>query len=131
MGTNYYMYQKPDCPCCNRPYEPLHIGKSSAGWCFSLHVMPEEGINDLQDWRELWNRQGAFIRDEYDEVIPVDEMVKIITERSWERIRGDKFDYKRNQAIPGPNNLARHKVDGVHCIANGEGTWDCIVGVFS
>lgn len=53
MGTNYYLHTKPDCECCGRGFEPLHIGKSSGGWCFSLHVMPEDNINTLDDWGEI------------------------------------------------------------------------------
>ncbi len=55
MGTNYYLHEKPDCECCGRPFEALHIGKSSSGWCFSLHVMPEDMINTLDDWRSKWS----------------------------------------------------------------------------
>lgn len=28
METNY---QKPDCECCGRPFEPLHIGTATVG----------------------------------------------------------------------------------------------------
>ena len=63
MGTNYYLYEGSEaCPTCKRPFEPLHIGKSSAGWCFSLHVIPEEGINTLDDWRTRWGTPGTIIR---------------------------------------------------------------------
>ena len=42
MGTNYYFEDSSEvCECCGRGAESLHIGKSSGGWCFSLHVMPE------------------------------------------------------------------------------------------
>lgn len=129
MGTNYYLYQKSDCVCCKRPYQPLHIGKSSGGWYFSLHVIPEDNINDLDDWRELWSKEGAVIRSEYDEPVSVAEMENIITERSWPK-RTD-FDYLRNSAEPGEFNLVRHRIDGGHCIKHGEGTWDCILGEFS
>jgi len=48
MGTNYYLVknERPPCPCCERTYvqERLHIGKSSGGWCFALHVIPEMGM---------------------------------------------------------------------------------------
>lgn len=132
MGTNYYLHQKPDCECCGRSFEPLHIGKSSGGWCFSLHVMPDDNINDLDDWRVLWNASGTFIKNEYGEKVTVANMEDIITNRSWAKIPSDGAAwYKTNQAEPGPNNLARSIVDGRHCIKHGAGTWDCITGEFS
>ena len=36
MGTNYYLNDR-------------HIGKSSAGWYFALHIYPEENINSLDE----------------------------------------------------------------------------------
>ena len=36
-----------------------------------------------------------------------------------------------NYAEPGPNGLVRAKINGVHCIGHGEGTWDYITGEFS
>jgi len=114
MSTNYYLHKEPPCECCGRPYESLHIGKSSAGWAFSLHVIPEDGINDLDDWEALWSEDGAYITDEYDMTIQPDEMMSIITERSWH---------------DGP--LLRHQIDGSFCIAHGRGTWDLIPGEFS
>lgn len=112
MGTNYYLYQKPDCKCCGRPFEPLHIGKSSGGWRFALHVMPENGINTLDDWRILWSTPGAFIRDEYGEKVSIADMERLITKREW---RG------------GP--VKRH--DDQYCVGHGKGTWDYITGEFS
>lgn len=114
MGTNYYLHQKPDCECCGRPVEPLHIGKSSGGLCFSLHVMPDDHINTLDDWRALWSAPGAYVRNEYGERVPLDKLERIITERSW---RGE-FPH-------------RHPIDGRHCVGHGDGTWDYIVGEFS
>lgn len=115
MGTNYYLHPKPPCTACGRPHEALHIGKSSSGWCFSLHVMPEDGIASLDDWRRLWSQPEARILDEYGEPVTVDEMERKITERSH-RLGGE---------------LRRHDLDGSHCIAHGPGTWDLIVGDFS
>lgn len=114
MSTNYYLFNKPDCECCGRPFEPLHIGKSSGGWCFTLHVMPNDNIHTLDDWRELWSQPGAFIRNENGEKVPIADMEHIITKREW---RGQP--------------LLRHTIDGVHCIGHGPGTWDYIVGEFS
>lgn len=133
MGTNYYLYEKPDCECCGRPYEPLHIGKSSAGWCFLLHVIPERGLNTLEDWKKLWNKRGARIKDEYTaELLPA-EMEDRIVNRSWEGPldHRSRFWFAQNEAEPGPNNLVRCRVDGRHCIGHGPGTWDYITGEFS
>ena len=134
MGTNYYLYEKPSCKECGRPYEAKHIGKSSAGWCFSLHVIPEEGINDLEDWKKLWNRRGAEIGDEYGHNLTISEMLSIITKRS----RIAKHDesaqwYRDNEAIPDPSGLGlvRQRIDGKFCIGHGKGTWDLLVGEFS
>ena len=131
MGTNYYWYEKPPCSNCKRPYEPLHIGKSSGGWCFSLHVIPERKINDLEDWEHLWRKNGSFIEDEYGQRVPADIMLDKIVNRSGEcDNQWSKKDYQQNYAEPGPHGLARH-ILGYHCIKHGEGTWDCIIGEFS
>lgn len=132
MGTNYYWYGEEPCECCGRPFEPLHIGKSSGGWCFTLHIIPEKGINDLPDWENLWrwNRSSSYIEDEYGRRIIPDEMKKIITNRHWDKEPDGSFDYKANYAEPGPNNLARHVV-GKSCVKHGAGTWDCVLGEFS
>lgn len=140
MGTNYYLHQKPACGECGRPHDDrLHIGKSSMGWCFSLHVIPEMGINDLPDWERLWSQPGAWIVDEYGDRATVEQMYAHITcrgrgEDAWERKPAmynswDEFHY-RNQSEKGPNGLLRHRL-GSHCVKHGDGTWDCITGEFS
>lgn len=147
MGTNYYLYNEPPCPHCGRLDEDarLHIGKSSAGWCFSLHVIPEAGINDLDDWREKWGRPGAYITDEYGREIGVEDMLSTITQRQWEanwdrrmarKGLGGYYEneadfHAKNHSERGPNGLLRHQIDGRHCIGHGSGTWDLIVGEFS
>jgi hypothetical protein len=110
MGTNYYYHESGErtCPHCNRPHEGRHVGKSSAGWCFSLRVYPEDGINSLDDWRALWAKGGAIF-DEYDEPVTVAEMLSTITERAWDGRRDQSPEwYAVNHAVPGPNGLARH-----------------------
>lgn len=130
MGTNYYLYGQP-CPHCGRRDERLHIGKSSAGWCFGLHVDDER--KSLADWERAWADPAASIRDEYGDSVTPEDMRRVITERSrhpkarpW-----TELEYCQNSARPGPNGLVRHIVDGRHCIGHGEGTWDLITGEFS
>ena len=135
MGTNYYAESStgPTCPTCGRHdvAERVHIGKSLAGWCFSLHVIPDLGLNSLDDWRAHLSKPGVAIEDEYGCDVTLDEMFSIITERrrdmptSWGPER-----FAQNFAEPGPNNLVRHTIGG-HCIGHGDGTWDLISGDFS
>lgn len=82
MGTNYYV-RYPACPHCGRRDEDRHIGKSSAGWKFSLRVYPEEGVNNLEDWRREWEK-GEII-NEYDEPVAVEKLLQSILERSHPR----------------------------------------------
>lgn len=142
MGTNYYWHN------VKAPSKPIHVGKSSAGWCFSLHVYPENDINDLEDWLKIFNTRMGYIRNEYGETVPKHELIHIITNRqgkndwdSWnDRLSSwykswDDF-HRSNHSKPGPNGLLRHgtsddETGTEFCIRNGAGTWDCVVGEFS
>ena len=136
MGTNYYVRFDP-CTACGHAEIEYHIGKSSAGWCFALHVDPVKSIESLNDIELLLIDNPIY--DEYDQLITVEDMQKIIT------MRGAGPPYKRqapfgyeswadfhvqNDSMPGPNNLLRHKI-GTNCIGHGDGTWDLITGEFS
>ena len=77
MGTNFYFHRRP-CIHCGAKNAPLHIGKSSGGWCFGLHVIPEEGICDLDDWEAVWEKENGTIENEYGEIIEPEEMLQII-----------------------------------------------------
>ena len=131
MSTNYY-HVKPasdPCACCKRfdPEVVTHVGLSSTGWTFALHVTDD--LKSLDDWKAKFKEHGSLIRDEYNRVVPVEEMLSIITERGFRREQ--PFDYNSNFAEPGPCGLARRKVDGKYCIGQGEGTWDLCAGDFS
>lgn len=149
MGTNFYMFRD-CCDQCGRG-EELHIGKSSGGWCFSLHIYPEKGINTLDDWKVLFNetvlggidgkvKQKNVIKNEYNNVVSPEDMLRIITDRGYAEGRdwskapmgyaswGD-FHYD-NHSEQGPEGLIRHKI-GPWCCGHGEGTWDYMEGEFS
>lgn len=140
MGTNYYARFNV-CKCCGRAEEELHIGKSSGGWVFSLHVIPEKGITTLDDWKERLQKDGVTIWDEYGTQKSYEELMDVITNRGWE---GHEYPYtiwgktynsfeelaRSNDGLPGPNNLLRHNI-GRLCVRHGEGTWDYLIGEFS
>jgi hypothetical protein len=118
MGTNYYM---------QIGEERYHIGKSSVGWCFSLHV--DDRHPDLTAWALHWNSDmDSRIINEYGDALEPEEMEQIITERSFLRSPG-VFDYAKNRAVPGPHGLVRYAI-GEHCSAHGPGTWDLCPGEF-
>jgi hypothetical protein len=138
MGTNYYWKEGPDCPTCRRSFTGKHIGKSSHGWTFALHVYPDQGIDDIEDWEKLWQKAGSMIIDEYGEKLGADEMRQIITSRAREErwharpyghISWENF-HLENQSLPGPYGLIRSQLN-YRCIKHGVGTWDCHVGDFS
>ena len=142
MGTNYYSVKRDINYKSSiefsfmelaetRGDSVIHIGKSSAGWCFSLHQSPKLGLNDLDDWIPVFVDPDRIIVDEYGRTITFLEMTNIITCRSIPApTRWTPLEYMQNHAEPGPNNLARHSI-GIGCDAHGSGTWDLITGGFS
>lgn len=177
MGTNYYLYKKPLLSkslelvglkgrnevirrwlwglgiSSAHPMHGEHIGGSSGGWCFSLHVStpndlgsepwaqnPFSYVFDLGDWLSWFQDSAFYIANEYGDEISVDEMMRIIQNRRFSpnaailknmATEGTARYYAALGGVPGPNNLARHPIDGYHCIGHGSGTWDLIVGEFS
>jgi len=155
MGLNFYLVynEKIDsiCPCCEHKTtkdKELHLGKSSNGWTFALHVYPEQGIHTWGDvlYEALQaTGKGGWIKDEYGTEVEIDMFVDIVTERSshytiehniaiatayniWYK---DVADFlRKKEAVAGPNNLLRPKI-GNGCIGHGDGTYDYLVGEFS
>lgn len=145
MGTNYY-WHRDSCAHCGRSDEPVHIGKSSGGWCFGLHVAEPGSVvtvgsvelpHDLNGWRILFDMPGSKIVNEYGEEITAERMLVEITERGRPP-DAQGFDAEwlgRNNATVGPNNLARHT--GFHRYGEWgrpgpeNETWDYCYGEFS
>jgi hypothetical protein len=139
VGTNYYLHNPKPCVTCGHdPNEPKHIGKSSVGWVFALHVYPDEHLYDLDDWERLWT--DGVIRDEYGRDVTIDQMRSVITERSrpesWDVTPAmyrswDQF-HVLNGSKKGPQGLLRTDMArDTRCVKHGAGTWDCFTGDFS
>ncbi len=133
MGTNYYIQNQHEEQC-------YHIGKSSMGWCFGLHIWPEFDFHTLAHIREFWSQPSFSIIDEYGTAFTDAEMLKVITHRGnpEKKERGkvpmgyeswDDF-HEKNYSVDGPNGLVRYAL-GDRCLRHGHGTWDEIVGEFS
>lgn len=145
MGTNYYL-RGSVCHCCGRGDEMLHIGKSSAGWCFMVRIHPDLGIASLDDWKRMF--QAREIQDEYGQKITEAEMLRLITERNsgrtWEKFvdsitkaggplkpySSESAFHAANHSERGPNGLLRHRL-GTFCTGHGEGPWDYTSREFS
>lgn len=136
MGTNYFLHSQ-KCPHCGiERKDKMHLGKSSAGWCFSLHVYPELELNN---WDEMWEyivfcveEEGYRIENEYGETVYLEEFCSVVLNRSSQTPFCWSWFHK-NHALPGPFGLARHPIDGEHCIGNAgpNAPIDYIVGEFS
>ena len=78
MGTNYYIEGGPKCQHCGRgPGEPMHIGKQSAGWQFSLRGHPD--LQTWQEWRQyLLAIAGTRVVNEYGDTYSTWWMIQFI-----------------------------------------------------
>ena len=115
MGRNFYLKIETEAGI-----ERLHIGKSSYGWAFTLHVIPEKGLTSLRAWRNFIMGGNKKIVDEEGGEVGKRELLRIITERhKW--IPG-------NKKVVG---LARTRLGVDGCIGHGKGSWDLIEGEFS
>lgn len=111
MGTNYYLSKDgpPPCPTCGHSMakeERHHIGKSSSGWNFALHVMP--GTRTLEAWERAWALPGYRIENEYGDTLTPEQMLKVIKDRPPARLGRPQ----QGDAYGGP-------------------TWDLVEGEFS
>lgn len=114
MGTNYYLHAHGEnhCEYCGRQDEGQvwHIGKSSFGWRFSLHVFDD--IRTLDDWISKMSEilgQGGYIKDEYGHHLDIEHMLRIIKDRP----------------------VGSRRDTSGYCVGYGEGEWDYIQGDFS
>lgn len=103
MGTNYYVVP-------NRPSieEPIHIGKSSAGWMFLFQDVCEpyrdvpviwHSYDEVEDWlhRHTVDLNDYVIINEYDEIVSFDELINRIQEKQIScKNNPDNFTYCRN-----------------------------------
>ena len=103
MGTNYYAVR-------NRPSveEPIHIGKSSAGWMFNFreqndkwHEPPVEWhtFEQVHDWLKQYtvDTNEYVIMNEYDDLIDFDLFFQMIQQKQKQDADNpDNFRYCKN-----------------------------------
>ncbi len=103
----------------------LHIGKSSYGWHFSLCIYPFLGINNLDDWKNLFDK--FVIEDECGETVSKERMLSTILDRKGSTDRDKEYVEefcRKNSCEPGLNNLFAHKSTGYTHYERSDGTYD-------
>ena len=68
MGTNYFLHRN-KCDKCGR-YDEVHIGKSSGGWRFVFHYIPN-AFEKVTDWMQAMADGQIF--DEYGRLVSFNE----------------------------------------------------------
>jgi len=138
MGTNYYVEEESKtCPTCGHVEggDEIHIGKSSAGWCFSLHHIPDLELVTLDSWSQFL--KDKQIKDEYGGLVDHNDFMAIVLDRGrgisvWDERPSGYTSWvafhAQNYSIQGPHGLIRHR----DCVYHGdEEPWDMIEGEFS
>lgn len=106
MGTNYYLVKrKPSIQ------EPIHIGKSSAGWLFLFQYQNLEWLdtpvhwNSYKELKEYLNkyatgkRKPYMIINEYDEEVSFKEFIDMVDKKQNDKTclsNKDNFTYCNN-----------------------------------
>jgi hypothetical protein len=68
----------------NWPYvQQIRVGNSACGWAFNLHVLPDLGITDLEDWIVLM--EYGSLEDEYSRLHNTEEFIEDIQQRACDR----------------------------------------------
>jgi hypothetical protein len=154
MGTNYYLRRpmpaSSDTPCgydfrwyhregyTPAQQEQIHLGKSSYGWVFALHVYPNAGVrswDDVQTLCRVLTENGWVLVDEYGDNLSVEDFIAVVTDRDPIEPSDERTPYSRAVAddslYDGVVGLWRSRPDGQYCLGNGTGTWDFHFGSFS
>jgi hypothetical protein len=93
MGTNYYIHENP-CAHCGRHDEPIHIGKSSAGWKFSFNATIHK---TYEEWKAVIEAADGKIFDEYNRPISAKELLDYAaSKRGLHDEGGDQYEQVRD-----------------------------------
>lgn len=142
MGMNYY-FRPDDVPAINRnlalclesrdfdadDWTPeIHLGKSSMGWAFLLHVYPGK-IDNWDEMVQYLSSTPGRIANEVGVHVTVADFVSIVESRRETQNRS----YRDSYSFYCPKmNLHRSRVNERWCIANHESLpIDYITGYFS
>ena len=83
MSINFY-FKHQSCVSCGHGKEDLHIGKSSGGYAFGLHIYPSLNICTLEDWLMYMRIFPGKIFDGYGFERSLEELIDTITRRPLE-----------------------------------------------
>ncbi len=98
MGTNFYLKSK-RCDECGHVPDPMHIGKSSAGWKFCFEASRFE---TKKDWFAFLEENQEYILDEYDEKVSLEDFKKMV-EIKKDGLTHDEYEKKYGSGRWQPN----------------------------
>jgi hypothetical protein len=121
MGMNYYARVNA-CSSCGHCHDrdTHHIGKSSAGWKFTLHVDDPKGHSEHKlytflDWERFLSQDFVRIFNEDEEELTTTDILDLINRKGW-----NPDSYKLDQG----------RYDPEHCVGTSD-TYTLMIGYFS
>jgi hypothetical protein len=115
MGTNYYVKSE-RCNCCDHKPDDFHIGKSSYGWYFTMHVTYT--ITNFQDMLIFLVDNRYNIYNEYGDKVELEDIIRTICCRSGNNTAENYYENSIYCEL-GQYGLVKFKV-GFGCIGSSE-----------
>lgn len=86
MGTNFYL-ELPESTAKHFESNPIHIGKSSAGWVFTLNAKQTKATASVLVCLDTWEKWVPYLKmgvivDEYGSKVTYEEFVFRVTEKN-------------------------------------------------
>lgn len=122
MGTNYYLHwpekRCDHCGSVSSRRDPLHIGKSSAGWHFSLNTITFKSAGEWKGVLDKAHVEGAIITASYylDSAADFASSAVMTPAQFWEMVQMKRTAPNCQASYRGPFENCATCVDGVdHC----------------
>ena len=83
-----------------------------------MHIYPLLNINTFEDWKDIFKNEKFIIVDEYNEVIPINEMINIISKKEKFYKKEDTGKTINTKYIISEVGLLKHSLPGFKVIEN-------------
>ena len=83
-----------------------------------LNIYPLLNINTFEDWKDIFKNEKFIIVDEYNEVIPINEMINIISKKERFYKKEDTGKIIDNKYVISEVGLLKHSFPGFKVVEN-------------